>query len=52
MTRDYIDENSFETTYNISSYFSFSYQVVTRLIHLLGEKILQQVNGPLTGVCV
>ncbi|XP_035247689.1 patatin-like phospholipase domain-containing protein 7a isoform X1 [Anguilla anguilla] len=23
-------------------------QVVTRLIHLLGEKILQQVNGPLT----
>uniref|UniRef100_A0A7N6BNQ4 lysophospholipase n=1 Tax=Anabas testudineus TaxID=64144 RepID=A0A7N6BNQ4_ANATE len=28
-------------------------QVVTRLIHLLGQKILQQVNGPLTGVdCV
>uniref|UniRef100_A0A668ABU9 lysophospholipase n=1 Tax=Myripristis murdjan TaxID=586833 RepID=A0A668ABU9_9TELE len=25
-------------------------QVVTRLIHLLGQKILQQVNGPLTGV--
>uniref|UniRef100_A0A4W6CGB6 lysophospholipase n=1 Tax=Lates calcarifer TaxID=8187 RepID=A0A4W6CGB6_LATCA len=24
-------------------------QVVTRLIHLLGQKILQQVNGPLTG---
>jgi len=28
------------------------FQVVTRLIHLLGQKILQQVNGPLTGVCV
>lgn len=27
-------------------------QVVTRLIHLLGQKILQQVNGPLTGVFV
>uniref|UniRef100_A0A8C1PJJ1 lysophospholipase n=1 Tax=Cyprinus carpio TaxID=7962 RepID=A0A8C1PJJ1_CYPCA len=27
-------------------------QVVTRLIHLLGQKILQQVNGPWTGVCV
>ena len=30
-------------------------QVVTRLIHLLGQKILgnmQQVNGPLAGVCV
>uniref|UniRef100_A0A8C2BJM1 lysophospholipase n=1 Tax=Cyprinus carpio TaxID=7962 RepID=A0A8C2BJM1_CYPCA len=25
-------------------------QVVTRLIHLLGQKILQQVNGPWTGV--
>uniref|UniRef100_A0AAQ4P9A9 lysophospholipase n=1 Tax=Gasterosteus aculeatus aculeatus TaxID=481459 RepID=A0AAQ4P9A9_GASAC len=25
-------------------------QVVTRLIHLLGQKILQQVNGPLTGL--
>uniref|UniRef100_A0A665X4F8 lysophospholipase n=1 Tax=Echeneis naucrates TaxID=173247 RepID=A0A665X4F8_ECHNA len=25
-------------------------QVVTRLIHLLGQKILQQVNGPLTGI--
>lgn len=25
--------------------------MVTRLIHLLGQKILQQVNGPLTGVC-
>uniref|UniRef100_A0A4W4GNE4 lysophospholipase n=1 Tax=Electrophorus electricus TaxID=8005 RepID=A0A4W4GNE4_ELEEL len=25
-------------------------QVVTRLIHLLGQKILQQVNGPLTGM--
>lgn len=24
-------------------------QVVTRLIHILGQKILQQVNGPLTG---
>jgi hypothetical protein len=29
-----------------------AFQVVTRLIHLLGQKILQQVNGPLTGVCV
>uniref|UniRef100_A0A8C3AJ02 lysophospholipase n=1 Tax=Cyclopterus lumpus TaxID=8103 RepID=A0A8C3AJ02_CYCLU len=27
-------------------------QVVTRLIHLLGQKILQQVNGPLTGLCI
>uniref|UniRef100_A0A8C5DSU0 lysophospholipase n=1 Tax=Gouania willdenowi TaxID=441366 RepID=A0A8C5DSU0_GOUWI len=27
-------------------------QVVTRLIHLLGQKILQQVNGPLTGVLI
>uniref|UniRef100_A0A665X4J8 lysophospholipase n=1 Tax=Echeneis naucrates TaxID=173247 RepID=A0A665X4J8_ECHNA len=27
-------------------------QVVTRLIHLLGQKILQQVNGPLTGMRV
>lgn len=25
--------------------------MVTRLIHLLGQKILQQVNGPLTGIC-
>ena len=29
-----------------------AFQVVTRLIHLLGQKILQQVNGPLTGECV
>lgn len=35
--------------YWIIQYFS---QVVTRLIHLLGQKILQQVNGPLTGVCI
>lgn len=42
----------FKQTFLLTLFGPAVFQVVTRLIHLLGQKILQQVNGPLSSMCL